>query len=271
MAAGTKTIVHWNQNMVEAMAYTMLGRSVRLEDIHIAGGFDKEGIKCNQDALCESKRLEKVFNDAEKERKDRIDSHWKISYLNVANLVAHHEDVVVDNEINDSDVFGLGETHLSGNAAVSFDKYAGYFANFGKGKGQAAFTKIDLLFQPEIVATETYSLVLLKTSDFNIVFLYLSQGYSKDDVFTLFDNWIDTKTPTAIMGDVNENLLENSYFEKFMKGKDFSQMITKPTYKYGSMIDHLYVNEAMKQKDIFCEQNCCYYSDHDMISLYIKK
>ena len=59
MAAGTQTIVHWIQNMPEAMAYTMLGRCVRLEDIHIAGGFDKEGIKCNQDALDESKKLEK--------------------------------------------------------------------------------------------------------------------------------------------------------------------------------------------------------------------
>ena len=121
------------------------------------------------------------------------------------------------------------------------------------------------------MATNNHSLILLKTSYFNIVFLYLSQGYTKDDVFTLLNNWINNETPTAVMGDVNENLLENSCFEKFMKSKSFSQMITKPTYKYGSMIDHLYVNEAMKQKNIFCEQNCSYYSDHDIISLYIKQ
>ena len=248
----------------------MLGRSVRLEDIYIVGGFDKEGIKCDPDALDESKRLEKVFNDAQQKRKDKIDSHWKISYLNVANLIAHHEDVVVDNEINDSDIFGLGETHLAENSAVSFDNYAGYFANFGKGKGQAAFTKIDLLSEPEIVATKNYSLILLKTSYFNIVFLYLSQECTKDNVFTLLNNWINNETPTTVMGDVNENLLD-SCFEKFMKSKGFSQMITKPTYKYGSTIDHLYVNEAMKQKNIFCEQNCCYYSEHDIISLYIKQ
>ena len=271
MAAGTQNIVHWNKDFKPAMGYTMLGRAARRKDIHIAGGFDKEGIKCNPDALDESKRLEKVFNDAQQERKDKIEGHWKISYLNVANLIAHHEDVVVDNEINDSDIFGLGETHLAENAAVSFDNYTGYFANFGRGKGQAGFTKIDLLSEPEIVATKNYSLILLKTSYFNIVFLYLSQGYTKDDVFTLLNNWINNETPTTVMGDVNENLLDNSCFEKFMKSKGFSQMITKPTHKYGSMIDHLYVNEAMKQKNIFCEQNCCYYSDHDIISLYIKQ
>ena len=272
MAGGTQAILHGiNKNMPKGLGYTMLGRSARREDIHIVGGFDKEGIKCDPDALEESKRLEKVFNDAQQERKDKIDSHWKISYLNVANLIAHHEDVVVDNEINDSDIFGLGETHLVENAAVSFDNYAGYFANFGKGKGQAAFTKIDLLSEPEIVATKNYSLILLKTSYFNIVFLYLSQECTKGDVFTLLNNWINNETPTTVMGDVNENLLENSRFEKFMKSKGFSQMITKPTHKYGSMIDHLYVNEAMKQKNIFCEQNCCYYSDHDIISLYIKQ
>ena len=271
MAAGTQTIIHWDTNMVEMMAHTMLGRSVRREDIHIAGGFDKEGIKCNPDSLSESKRLTNVFNDAEKLKLDKRKNHWKISYLNVRSLIAHYEDVITDNEINDSDIFGLGETHLAANAAVSFDEYSGYFANFGKGKGQAAFTKIDLLSTPEIVATQHYSLVFLKTMHFNIVFLYLSQGYSKDAVYPILDSWIDSRVPTTIMGDVNENLLEKSSFEKFMKSKGFSQMITQPTHIGGSIIDHLYVNEAMKYKVFFFEQNCCYYSDHDIISLYIKK
>ena len=35
--AGSKVIIHWHQNMTKGMAYVMLGRCERLEDIYIAG------------------------------------------------------------------------------------------------------------------------------------------------------------------------------------------------------------------------------------------
>ena len=164
--AGTKTILHdiTQKNMVNAMAYTLFGRSQRLEDIHICGAFEKEGIKYDEDALLETKRLEKVFDDNEEVKKLKRANHWKISYLNVSSLNAHWEDVSIDNEINDSDVIGLGETWLEENKTVDLLNFAGYFANFGRGKGQAAFSKMQLSCQPEIVASSQFSAILLKTS-----------------------------------------------------------------------------------------------------------
>ena len=38
--AGTKVIIHWVKAMKRGMAYVMLGRSQRLEDIYIAGKLD---------------------------------------------------------------------------------------------------------------------------------------------------------------------------------------------------------------------------------------
>ena len=35
--------------------------------------------------------------------------------------------------------------------------------------------------------------------------------------------------------------------------------------------DHIYVNNPMKTKNIFTEIDAVYYSDHDIISLYIPK
>ena len=78
-------------------------------------------------------------------------------------------------------------------------------------------------------------------------------------------------TPTVVMGDVNENILENSKFEKFMKTKGFHQIIEKATYIDGSIIDHLYINELMQKRNCFHEQYSNYYSGHDAISLYIPK
>ena len=87
------------------------------------------------------------------------------------------------------------------------------------------------------------------------------------------DKWIEKDVPTAIIGDVNENLgrLKKAPFANKMKSSGFEQMIKEPTCETGSLIDHLYVNNAMKVKGILTDVNAAYYSDHDIISLYIPK
>ena len=89
----------------------------------------------------------------------------------------------------------------------------------------------------------------------------------------MLDNWIDKDFPTAVIGDVNENLgkLKKAPFSKKMKSMGFEQMIKEPTCETGSIIDHLYVNDAMKVIGISTDITAAYYSDHDIISLYIKK
>ena len=272
--AGNKIIIHWSKKMPDGMSYVMLGRSERLQDIYIAcdgGELDTTAIKCNPDALEESKRLEMIFADTEKREKDLKFNHWKISYLNVRSLKAHYQDVCNDNAINNSDIFGLAETWLDENESIHFEGFSSYFANFGKGKGQAGFTKVDLCCEPEIVSSKSCSAILLKTPEFHLVFLYLSQNYEKDFVFRLMTNWINVYVPTVVMGDVNENCLQNSKFENFMQVKGFHQLIQSPTHEEGAILDHLYVNEEMRKKGVFSEKTCCYYSDHDIISLYVKK
>ena len=85
--------------------------------------------------------------------------------------------------------------------------------------------------------------------------------------------WIEQEVPTAVIGDVNENpskLRKNPFLNK-MTSMGFEQKIKEPTCQTGSLIDHIYVNDAMKTKEIFTEINAVYYSDHDIISLYIPK
>ena len=121
------------------------------------------------------------------------------------------------------------------------------------------------------MSTISYSAVFFKTSNFNIIFLYLSENYPKNSVFALLENWIEEDFPTAVMGDVNENIFDKSKFQEFMASKNFLQMIQEPTYIKGSLIDHLYVNEPMKKRNVFSEVNCCPYSNHDILSLYFPK
>ena len=160
------------------MAYVMLGRTELLNDMHIAGDFSVEQIKCDPAALTESKRLLEIFDNSQMEQFEKRQGLWKISYLNVRSMKSvdgHREDVRSDNLLMDSDMFGLGETWLENDNKVEFDNYSGYFANFGNGKGVAGYTKIGLNCPPETVSSQTYSAIHFKTSHFHIIFLYLSR------------------------------------------------------------------------------------------------
>ena len=112
--AGTKVIIHWVKAMKRGMAYVMLGRSQRLEDIYIAGELDPSQIKCDPEALEESERLEEIFNKNQAEEAERRSKMWKVSYLNVRSLNAHLNDVKKDNFPLDSDLLGLAETWIDG-------------------------------------------------------------------------------------------------------------------------------------------------------------
>ena len=175
----------------------------------------------------------------------------------------------------DSDIFGLGETWLEEDQKVHFEGFSGYFANFGSGKGIAGYSNLDLVAQPERYGSETYSAMMLKTSNFHIVFLYLSKNYDRQGLSYHLNLWIEEAVPTAVIGDINENLLKmpmkEANFAKMMKQKGFHQLIKEPTCHTGSLIDHLYVNNAMKALNISSQTDPAYYSDHDIISLYIPK
>ena len=100
-----------------------------------------------------------------------------------------------------------------------------------------------------------------------------SNNYKGEDLFALLDIWIEHNVPTAIIGDINENLgkLKKQPFLKKMMSIGFEQQIKEPTCQTGSLLDHLYINDAMKVKDFSTEITLAYYSDHDIVSLYISK
>ena len=118
-----------------------------------------------------------------------------------------------------------------------------------------------------------------RTNQFDAIFLCWSSGCSKDEdeeILNLLDSWIIKDRPSVIMGDVNMNFSEESKITKFFKDfkekkKEFTQPITKSTCDTGSLLDHIYVNEALKNLGVTTQQCSPYYTDHDVITIYIPK
>ena len=253
----------------------MLGRCERLEDLYITGDFSPEQIRCDTEALAETKRLSQMFDESQQIQNEQRAKHWKISFLNVRSMKSsngHREDVAYDNLLMDTDIFALGETWLENDTVVDFDGYKGYHANFGTGKGIAGYSKMVIVAEPKAVSSETYSAIFFRTRHFNVIFLYLSSNYKKPEVFELFDGWIEDSVPTAVMGDVNENLdgFPTTPFSRKMSSLGFEQLIKEPTCTTGNLIDHIYINIAMKSLGVHTEIDAAYYSDHDIISLCVQ-
>ena len=52
--------MNWNKKLPRGLAYVMLSRAERLEDVYISGRFDPEKIKCVHEAMKESERLDEI-------------------------------------------------------------------------------------------------------------------------------------------------------------------------------------------------------------------
>ena len=262
-------MLHWNARMERGMAYVMLGRCENLKDIFIAGDFKKEGIRIDEDALEESKALEKAFL----ERQVPVPSNLvKVSFLNVRSLRAHFEDVKQESSVVTSEIFGLGETWLYPNETVLFEGFKSCFANVGKGKGLASYSKTNLDTEELSHIAETFSAICVRSEYLDVIFIYLSQGFNKDELFKLLENWIVETKETAILGDVNWNYSEKHDMKDFMAKKNFSQLIKSPTREHGStIIDHIYINKKLKERGCFEKQEPVHFSDHDLITLFVNK
>jgi len=251
--------------MERGMAYVMLGRCENLKDIFIAGEFKKEGINIDQEALEESQALDKAFQD----RQLSLPSNaFKVSYLNVRSLRAHIQDVKLDSSIVNSDIFGLGETWMHPNETFSIEGFKSCFVSAGKGKGIASFSKTELETDKVIHIADKFSAICVRGHFLDVIFVYLSQDFNKDHLFTVLDDWIVETKETALLGDVNWNYLEDNHdMKNFMIKKGFAQLIEKPTHEKGALIDHIYVNKKLIGRGCFAQQESVHFTDHDLISL----
>ena len=73
------------------------------------------------------------------------------------------------------------------------------------------------------------------------------------------------------MGDFNIEYQKDDKLIKSLEKIGFAQMIQESTCDTGSLIDHIYVNKALKSLDISTHRDSAYYSDHDIITINIPK
>ena len=252
------------------MAYVMLGRTEKLEDIFISGKIDFDGISCSKFALDECARLLKIFQEKQNDQMKEVSEYKTISYLNIRSLRNKIFEVTKTSTLMQSNILGLGETWLEPVETVQLDGYQSFFANYGRGKGVAVYSKENTVCEPQVIANDSLSMIIFTHHDIVAVFLYRSQNCDEYQLCLALENIIVENVPIVIMGDVNIDAQQESVLTTYLSGKGFAQQIQKPTCDTGSILDHVYVNKEMKVFPLKIKQRSVYYSDHDIISLHIK-
>ena len=260
------------------MAYVMLSRTERLEDIQIIESkskFTTECIKANEDALAESYRIHDDFEALKQERMLFLMKHTTIAYLNVRRLIPHLVDVKTDPILMESDIIALGETWLKPAETVKisgFDEIEVKTEEGGKGLSTYVKCRNQIQFTSQKFLNKRFSAVLIQTYSMDVLFLYLSKNFDWKDLEKILIRFIRGGKDLAIMGDMNIDFLsENHNLTKFLQEKGFVQMIQQPTYESGSLLDHVYVNESLLSKNPSCTQLPVYYSDHDIVFIHVPK
>ena len=266
---GAKIAAHWCGGMPYGMAYVMLGRCQRMEDIVIVGKFDVKQIRCSPDAYKESLELEKRAEELiEIEQKFFKDANFLVGFVNIRSLRLHLPHLIQDENFMQCDAIGMAETWLHPGEKFEAEPYFTQSINNGRGKGVASLTKdqpVDLLY----VDRELYSMIQLQINSKNIIFVYISKEASPEeylkDIETLIGN---SNNPTMLIGDVNWDFCKSSHkMKKFMEDKNFTQLIQHPTHE-GNLIDHVYINQQMQNLNVQTHQVPIYYSDHH--ALFVK-
>jgi hypothetical protein len=254
------------------LAYVMLGRTERLEDIYISGKIDFEGISASKLAMDEATRLSENFKEAKDVEMDENMEGLTISCLNIRSLRYKVTDIMKTSLLVHSAILAFGETWLRPEENVPIDGFQSFFASHGKGKGVAVYSQNDPVGEPLTIVEDLFSMVVFNHDNFVAMFLYRSQNCDDSHLCSVLEANMKENMPIVVMGDMNlDYSKKRSALHNYLSSKGFTQEIKMPTCDTGSTLDHLYVNKEMKSLSVKIKQSIVYYSDHDIIGLQIKK
>ena len=272
MKKGSKLIVHWSGGLKDGMAYVMLGRCERLQDIYIVGEFDKSGIRCSAYAKVISEELDKAFDQRMSKEEENWNSSLSVAYLNVRSIDkvdGHILQVAKEALLTKSRIFALGETWLSEGEERKVEGFHDIYQSNGKGKGIAVYSKENQA-NVQRFSSKLASAMMVDEEKLKTIFLYLSKGFDWSELQFVLSCWISSSKPTIIIGDMNWHYPKNHHMKTYLSKRGFTQLMQRATHEEGHIIDHLYVSTSLEEQFSYkVIQNSVHFSDHDIIGIQL--
>ena len=247
------------------------GRSECIDDLWISGDAKLliSKIKCSEEAKKEAERLaaEAILAIDSSFFSTSLHNYTFITFLNARSLRKHQTDIMNDPELMKSSILGIGETHLNSDEEILFDSFKSHFVNAGKGKGVAAFTRLNRFpLNVTKILQETFSAIVLEFVGIRIIFAYMSNKTNMDEVKNRFGPILEMKKATIIMGDMNFHFPNENPMKSYFKDLGFHQVIDRVTHDEGHILDHIYtLGMPISKENVFLKS--LYFSDHDALCI----
>lgn len=117
--------------------------------------------------------------------------------------------------------------------------------------------------------TSTFSLKKNALADrvFILMLVYRRQSMNTQQFFQIFFRYLLTTYPIDITKQIKSHKIK--FWDNFT---DYAQMVNKPTHITGSLIEHVYIKEALMEKlftNVTVEN--IFFLDHDAVRIVIEK
>ena len=269
---GSKVVIHWPSRLTNGIAYVMLGRSERLEDVIITGNFTPSKITCSSIAKKESQRLlDRALNN-----KSNNLLWWEmpsarneiiVFSLNIRSLRKHIDDIRCDHVAMNSDIICLQETWLPKfgyKGDLEVQGYTNYFTSLGKGKGVAIYIRSQHnVIQAFVRAYEGMQYQVVDTKTIRIINIY-RESHNTVQIKKMTEDikpYITHDKPIIVVGDFNAPGDEQySQLLGFMTENNLYQWVDGPTHIQGGTLDLIFTST-----DCNLVHHYPYYSDHDAL------
>ena len=141
----------------------------------------------------------------------------------------------------------------------------------GHGKGLVTFYRVGFHLV-EQVTKKVYQMTKVRSNDYDIIHIYRSSNVSAPSFVRDLYNMIDKSKETFIVGDFNICFLSEGHHPviRFLLSQGFKQLVKRPTHIEGRLIDHIYHLRPSSNSDFArftVNQQSCYFTDHDVLSL----
>ena len=145
--------------------------------------------------------------------------------------------------------------------------------SYGIGKGIATYYTNDFSVEKDI-AWSTFQVTKVSSSEYIIINVYRSKSANNNSFLSALNDLFEYDKSIILCGDFNyffEEELSHPVL-KFLKEKNFKQIVNESTHIEGRCLDHVYIYNSLNssKQTFFSEVSCCYYSDHDRTITCVK-
>ena len=270
--------------------YVALSCSTSLQGLHILGQINNKHVRANPRVHNEYDRLRRLneediqkITNIHKGSGQDTNSALTLSLLNICSLRKHSSDIKCDKNLFNSDILAFTETQLlPGDNDFDIVQNLTPFTLYRNDHNSDKFCSLATCVKNDFhVLNQEYfptlnAVKFLVTCDTNNVrqqtlsflLLYRKNGTSILDFVSAIDYLLRAHSIDVILGDLNVNFfstIDMQPLTDLMESFNYVQIVDKPTFISGSLLDHVYVRQAINAN--IHSSVISVYSDHDAVRI----